>query len=245
GETIKEALHIRLFLEELGARRVGVPMPIHENNAAALEMALSDKHFSKAKHFQVRQDFVRDNCRPEEGLTPTATVIQTSTEFQSEDSLTKTLNKDTFKKFQEAMTTNPLCLSTREALLACHSSPIHGQRIRHTQVRVSHHRLMAKDIACVCHGGGGFGTSTHAETSKKLGDAGVLSGETGFRLVGCLRANKRSIARISAGSRKPWHVPRPDLSARISALQEHFCLSAAGRVGCHRSPSPYTFFASM
>ena len=73
GETIKEALHIRLFLEELGARRVGVPMPIHENNAAALEMALSDKHFSKAKHFKVRQSFVRGHCRPEEGLASTVT----------------------------------------------------------------------------------------------------------------------------------------------------------------------------
>lgn len=41
GDTIKEALHIRLFLEELGARQVGVPMPIHEDNAAALEMAIS------------------------------------------------------------------------------------------------------------------------------------------------------------------------------------------------------------
>ena len=116
--------------------------------------------------------------------------------------------------------------------------------VRYTQVHVSHHRLTAEDISGVCHGGGGFGTSTHAQTSKKLGDAGVLSGETGFRLVGCLRANKRSIARTSAGSRKPWHVPRPDLSARISALQGPFCLSAAGRVGCHRSPSFYPFFAA-
>ena len=42
----------------------------------------------------------------------------------------------------------------------------------------------------------------------------VLSGGTGFRLVGCLRADGRSFASIGAGKRRPWHTPRPDLLMR-------------------------------
>ena len=188
AETIKEALHIRLLLEELGARPVGVPMRIHEDNSAALEMAMSDKHFSKAKHFKVRQSFVRENCRPlEEGLTPTATVIQTPTHLQLSDGLTKALSKDLFKVFQDAVTTTPLCIDTKEALLACPSSPVNWR-------------------------GGWHATSTKA--SPMVGDAGVLSGGTGFRLVGCLRADGRSFASIGAGKRRPWHTPRPDLLLR-------------------------------
>ena len=116
ADTIKEALHIRLLLEELGARSIGTPMRIHEDNSAAFEMAMSDKHFSKAKHFKVRQSSVRENCRSlEEGLTPTVTVIQTPTHLQLSDGLTKALSKDLFKVFQDAVTATPLCLDTKEA----------------------------------------------------------------------------------------------------------------------------------
>ena len=93
---------------------------------------MSDKHFSKAKHFKVRQSFVRENCRPlEEGLTPTVTVIQTPTHLQLSDGLTKALSKDLFKVFQDAVTATPLCLDTKEALLACTSSPVYWRGGRH------------------------------------------------------------------------------------------------------------------
>ena len=69
--------------------------------------------------------FVRDNCRPlEEGLTPTVTVIQTPTNLQLADGLTKALTKDLFKVFQDAVTARPLCLAAKEALFACTSSPV-------------------------------------------------------------------------------------------------------------------------
>ena len=160
-------------------------MRIHEDNSAAFEMAMSDKHFNKAKHFKVRQSFVRDNCRPlEEGLTPTVTVIQTPTNLQLADGLTKALTKDLFKVFQDAVTARPLCLDAKEALFACTSSPVR---------RGGRHAPRTK-------------------TSSDVGDAGVLSGGTGFRLVGCLRANGRAFARLGVGTRRPWYTPRVDLS---------------------------------
>ena len=165
-------------------------MRIHEDNSAAFEMAMSDKHFSKAKHFKVRQSFVRDNCRPlEEGLTPTVTVIQTPTNLQLADGLTKALSKDLFKVFQDAVTTSPLCLDAKEALLACTSSPVNWRGGRH---------------------------ASRTKTSPIVGDAGVLSGGTGFRLVGCLRANGRAFARLGVGTRRPWYTPRVDLSIRYA-----------------------------
>ena len=82
------------------------------------------KHFSKAKHFKVRQNFVRENCHPPEEAY-TVTVIQTPTYLQLSDGLTKALSNDMLKIFQDAVTATPLCLDTKGALLACTSSPVH------------------------------------------------------------------------------------------------------------------------
>ena len=49
----------------------------------------------------------------------------------------------------------------------------------------------------------------------------VLSGGTGLRLVGCLRADGRSFARIGVGPHRPWHTPRPDLSMRHESTYTH------------------------
>ena len=149
-------------------------------------MAMSDKHFAKAKHFKVQQNFVRENCRPlEEDLTPAVTVIQTPTHLQLSDGLTKALSKDMFKIFQDAVTATPLCLGTMGALLACPSSPVYWRRCWH---------------------------AASAKASPDVGDAGVLSRVKRFRLVGCLRANRPSFARLGMSTRRPWHIPRPDLS---------------------------------
>ena len=48
----------------------------------------------------------------------------------------------------------------------------------------------------------------------------LLNGGTGFRLVGCLRADGRSFASIGVGTRRPWHTPRPDLSLRFALTQK-------------------------
>ena len=49
-EAIKEALSLKLFLEELGLRDPNVPVTIHEDNKSARDVAMSVRAFSKARH---------------------------------------------------------------------------------------------------------------------------------------------------------------------------------------------------
>ena len=57
-EAIKEALSLKLFLEELGLRDPNAPVTMHEDNKSARDVALSDRAFSKARHYRTRVAFM-------------------------------------------------------------------------------------------------------------------------------------------------------------------------------------------
>ena len=79
-EAIKEALSLKLFLEELGLRDPSTPVTMQEDNKSARDVALSDRAFSKAWHYRTQVAFIQENCHP--GENQTVDLIQTPTEAQ-------------------------------------------------------------------------------------------------------------------------------------------------------------------
>jgi len=104
-EAIKEALSLKLFLEELGCRDPDIPVTMHEDNKSARDVALSDRAFSKARHYRTRVAFIQENCHP--GENQTVDLIQTPTEAQLADGLTKTLGLIGHLKFMNEVTAAP------------------------------------------------------------------------------------------------------------------------------------------
>ena len=104
-EAIKEALSLKLFLEELGLRDPNAPVTMHEDNKSARDVALSDRAFSKARHYRTRVAFIQENCHP--GENQTVNLIQTPTEAQLADGLTKTLGPTGHLKFMNEVTAAP------------------------------------------------------------------------------------------------------------------------------------------
>ena len=104
-EGIKEALSLKLFLEELGLRDSKKLITIHEDNKGARDMALSDRAFQKARHYRTRVSFIQENCR--HGENQTVNLVQTPSEQQLADGLTKTLDMTTFIKWQSRVICEP------------------------------------------------------------------------------------------------------------------------------------------
>ena len=102
--SLKETPNLKLFLEELGIRRPDVPVPVMEDNSAAITMATSGANHPKAKHYRVRLNFIRENTQPVDGSPPTIHIVQTPTALQLADGLTKTLTKYLFNVFQTKVT---------------------------------------------------------------------------------------------------------------------------------------------
>ena len=115
AESLKETLNLKLFLEELGIRRPDDPVPVMEDNSAATTMATSGANHPKAKHYRVRLNFIRENTQPVDGSPPTIHIVQTPTALQLADGLTKTLTKDLFNVFQNAVTGKPLASPSSSA----------------------------------------------------------------------------------------------------------------------------------
>ena len=105
-EAIKEALSLKLFLEELGLRDPNTPVTMHEDNKSTRDVALSDRAFSKARHYRTRVAFIQENCHP--GENQTVDLIQTPTEAQLADGLTKTLGPAGHLKFMNEVTATPV-----------------------------------------------------------------------------------------------------------------------------------------
>ena len=78
-------------------------------------MATSGANHPKAKHYRVRLNFIRENTQPVDGSPPTIHIVQTPTALQLADGLTKTLTKDLFNVFQNAVTGEPLASPSSSA----------------------------------------------------------------------------------------------------------------------------------
>ena len=100
-EAIKDAALIKVMLNDLGVRD-DKPIPIHEDNSACIKMGMQRlKKFNKARHYVQRVNFLQE--RVADG---TALLIQTPTEEEIADALTKPLSFPTFSKFRDILVTN-------------------------------------------------------------------------------------------------------------------------------------------
>ena len=104
-EAIKEALSAKLFLEEIGMRDPSKMVTVHEDNKSTRDMALSDRAFQKARHYRTRVSFIQENCNG--GDNQTVDLVQTPSERQLADGLTKTLDVASFTKFKDYVTCEP------------------------------------------------------------------------------------------------------------------------------------------
>jgi hypothetical protein len=96
-EAVKQLIHMRLFLQELGLQQHG-PSIVYEDNAAAVAMAQNPEQSKKAKHFQIKVAFLTDQYK--RGIFE---YKKCSTKDQLADAFTKALPRDLFNKFREWM----------------------------------------------------------------------------------------------------------------------------------------------
>ena len=92
---MKEVVHARLIMEELGAADVNAgPTTVYEDNRAAQLMCHNEKSNKGAKHFEVRVRFLQE--RVQDG---TVRFIPIATDNQTADIFTKPLSEVKFRKF--------------------------------------------------------------------------------------------------------------------------------------------------
>ena len=100
-EAIKDAAYLKVMLNDLGLRG-DEPIPIHEDNSACVKMCGQNlKKFNKARHYVQRVNFLQERIDDR-----TAVLIQTPTEEEIADALTKPLAFPQFKKFRDILVTD-------------------------------------------------------------------------------------------------------------------------------------------
>ena len=97
-DSVKEASHIRLLCEEVGARKPGIPMMLLEDNQACIRLAHNLRGSKAAKQYQLRLRFlhVHDRVRLLE-------FRNVHTSKQLADAFTKPLSGPTFLKARSLM----------------------------------------------------------------------------------------------------------------------------------------------
>ena len=96
-DVMKQLIHTRLFLQELGMQQEG-PSVVYEDNAAAVAIVQSPEQSKKAKHFQIKVAFLTDQFK--RGVFE---YKKCSTKDQLADVFTKPLPRDLFIKFRSWM----------------------------------------------------------------------------------------------------------------------------------------------
>ena len=100
-EAIKDAAYLKVMLNDLGLRG-DEPIPIHEDNSACVKVGGQNlKKFNKARHYVQRVNFLQERVDDR-----TAVLIQTPTEEEIADALTKPLAFPQFKKFRDILVTD-------------------------------------------------------------------------------------------------------------------------------------------
>ena len=102
-EAVKQVMHMRLFLKELGEEQVG-PSIIFEDNVAAIALAHGKEQSKRAKHYQIKVHFLNEQFQ-----NGTFAYHKVGTKLQLGDVWTKSLPRDDFCKFRDWMGVRPPC----------------------------------------------------------------------------------------------------------------------------------------
>jgi hypothetical protein len=96
-EAVKQIMHFRLFMRELGMGQEG-PSIVFEDNQAAISIAQKEEQSKRSKHYAIKAAFLSDSYK--RGFFRYAKV---GTKEQLADAFTKALPRDDFIRFREWM----------------------------------------------------------------------------------------------------------------------------------------------
>ena len=97
-EAVKQVMHLRLFLCELGQEQVD-PSIVYEDNNAAISLAHGKEQSKRAKHYQLKVHFLNEQFK-----NGTFAFEKVGTKAQLlADALTKALSREGFNRYREWM----------------------------------------------------------------------------------------------------------------------------------------------
>ena len=96
-EAVKQIMHFRLFMRELGMGQDG-PSLVFEDNQAAIAIAQKEEQSKRSKHYLIKAAFLTDSYK--RGIFRYAKV---GTKEQLADAFTKALPRDDFNRFRSWM----------------------------------------------------------------------------------------------------------------------------------------------
>lgn len=96
-EAVKQLIHLRFFLEELGQEQRD-PSVVYEDNVAAIAMAHGKEQSKRAKHYQMKVHFLNEKY-----LNGVFVYKKVAKKEQCADVFTKALPRDDFCRFRDWM----------------------------------------------------------------------------------------------------------------------------------------------
>ena len=96
-EAVKQVMHLRLLLHELGIDQRG-PSTIYEDNNAAISLAHGKEQSKRAKHYQIKVQFMNDQYK-----RGTFAYEKVETKKMLADTMTKSLPRDDFCRYRDWM----------------------------------------------------------------------------------------------------------------------------------------------
>lgn len=100
-EAVKQLMHLRLFLKELGNEQHG-PSVVFEDNNAAISIAHGKEQSKRSKHYQIKVHFLNEAYKS--GIFAYEKV---PTKEMLADAFTKSLPREDFSKYRGWMGVNP------------------------------------------------------------------------------------------------------------------------------------------
>jgi hypothetical protein len=101
-EAVKQLMHLRLFLRELGQEQIS-PSTVFEDNMAAISLAHGKEQSKRAKHYQIKVHFLNEQFK--RGIFEYRKV---GTKDQLGDVWTKGLPREDYGRFREWMGVRPV-----------------------------------------------------------------------------------------------------------------------------------------
>jgi hypothetical protein len=97
--AVKDAIHIKQLLVDLGVMKDNVPLYIAEDNSACISQANSGiKNVRNAKHYQVKLRYLQQQVH--DGVVK---FLYCPTDFQLSDIMTKPLEVEKFTRFRDIL----------------------------------------------------------------------------------------------------------------------------------------------